>query len=533
MTITEKSIQLTSLQLDSWRQLRHFNLYRIVLAFTLNIIFYSPFMNSFLGKYQPGYFATTAFIFFLSSFIYLYLDFKKSLTLETQVILASSSDILLITLMMHYSGGLSSGLGMLLIINIVASGTFLKSRDSFVFAAMASIAVIVEHTIAQLANISPTSLYSAAGILGIVFFASNMLAAILARRARESEALANQRTADLLNLENLNETIIHNMRTGVIVVTTNDEIIMANDSAETLLGETKIEYGMDINIVSPNLATRFHEWLEQPNTHQQPVPQPQGLPDIQPGFRKLGTSTENIGNTLIFLEDATQLNQRFQQIKLASLGRLTASIAHEIRNPLSAINHAAQLLSESELSSADEKLTQIITTQVQRLDKTIKNVLQLSRQEENIPDKINLIEWLPDFKKEFCARHKLEPGQLTVYSSESVYILFGRTHLQQVIDNLCNNALMHSNKTESEVQIKLIASHNEETGQPYLDIIDNGPGIDYELAQQIFDPFFTTNTKGTGLGLYISKEIIESNRAKIRYIDKMTEGSCFRIYFIA
>ena len=533
MITTTKPSPLSSLNQEIWRQLRHFNLYRLLLAVALLVVFYNAYLGGFLGQHNHEAFLATALLFLLSSFIFLLLDHKRITKLETQVILGTSSDILLITLMVHYSGGLSSGLGMLLIINIVASGTFLRSRDSFLFAAMASIAVITEHTIAHLSNISPTSLYSAAGILGIVFFASNMLATILAKRTRESEDLVRQRTADLISLENLNENIIQNMRTGILVLNANGEVLMANHSAENLLGQSTIKYNQKLDDIFPALATRFYEWQEQPQIYHKPIPQQHGLPDIQPGFRKLDKSPSNTSETLIFLEDATQLNQRFQQMKLASLGRLTASIAHEIRNPLSAINHAAQLLNESELDQSDRKLTQIINTQVQRLDKTIENVLQLSKQEENTQDRINLGEWLKKFKDEFCLTRKLNSEQLEIDSADDVYILFDSSHLYQVIENLCNNAIVHNDKPETEVQIRLISGSGQENNQPYLDIIDNGPGINQELAQQIFDPFFTTHTKGTGLGLYISKEIIESNRAKIQYIEENPEGSCFRIYFIS
>ena len=533
MTATTKPSHLSSLSQEIWRPLRHFNLYRLLLAAALLVVYYNAYLNGFLGQQNPQAFLATALLFLLSSFIFLIFDHKRITKLETQVILATSSDILLITLMVYYSGGLSSGLGMLLIINIVASGTFLKSRDSFLFAAMASIAVLTEHTIAHLNNISPASLYSVAGILGIVFFASNMLATILAKRARESEELVRQRTADLISLENLNENIIQNMRTGILVLNANAEVLMANHSAENLLGQSAIKYNQKLDDIFPALAERFYEWQEQPQIYHKPIPQQHGLPDIQPGFRKLDNSSSDTRETLIFLEDATQLNQRFQQMKLASLGKLTASIAHEIRNPLSAINHAAQLLNESELNQGDHKLTQIINTQVKRLDKTIENVLQLSKQEKNIPDRINLGEWLENFRIEFCSVHKLTSEQLTIDTLEDVNILFGSTHLYQVIENLCDNAILHSNKPESEIRIQLISGYSQEDNQPYLDIIDNGPGINRELGQQIFDPFFTTNTKGTGLGLYISKEIIESNRGKIQYLEENHEGSCFRIYFIS
>lgn len=268
--------------------------------------------------------------------------------------------------------------------------------------------------------------------------------------------------------------------------------------------------------------------------HHQAIRQPHGLPDIQPGFRKLKRTGHRTGDTLIFLEDATQLNQRFQQIKLASLGRLTASIAHEIRNPLSAINHAAQLLNESKLDEADNKLTNIITTQVKRLDKVIQNVLQLSRQEQSSQETFSLYNWLNNFKQEFCSSHELNNNQLEIdIIPEDIQILFDSSHLYQVVSNLAANAIYHNDKPDEQIKIQIICGFDEEQHQPYMDIIDNGPGINPELAQQIFDPFFTTSSKGNGLGLYISKEILESNRAKIRYIQSEAGGSCFRIQFLS
>ena len=368
----------------------------------------------------------------------------------------------------------------------------------------------------------------------MVFFASSILASNLKNRLLESEAIANQKTADLINLEKLNEHIIQNMRTGILVIDHDGHIRMANSSAESLLGNISLKKHPLLENIFPALDKRFLEWQEQPQMYHKAIRQKHGLPDVQPGFQQMDSTSIHTGDTIIFLEDATQLNQRFQQIKLASLGRLTASIAHEIRNPLSAINHAAQLLNESELNEADNKLTKIITTQVQRLDNIVNNVLQLSRQEASSPEAIDLKEWLANFKDEFCGSLNIKSSQLDIkIDTDSTLVLFDSNHLYQVVDNLSSNAITHSDKDKALVHIDLVSGYDSVLNQPYLDIMDNGPGIDQELVQQIFDPFFTTSPKGTGLGLYISKEIIEINRAKIRYIEKNESGSCFRIYFLS
>ena len=488
----------------------------------------------FLGSQSPKAFLDTAHIFLISSLLFMFISLKTRLSFETQIIISNASDILLITLLSHFSGGLSSSLSILLIINVTATGTFLRDRQPYLFAALATLALFSEQTSSMLAGVTSETAYIQAALLGLVFFGISFLASILSERMRASEQLAIDREADILNLERLNEDIIHNMRTGIIVVDDRGHIRMANSSAESLLGNPSLQNNPLLSTIQPHLYTRFIEWQEQPHMHHKAIPQEHGLPDIQPGFRKLQASEKGHANTLIFLEDATQLNQRFQQIKLASLGRLTASIAHEIRNPLSAINHAAQLLEEAELNNADKKLSSIITAQVKRLDKVLENVLQLSRQHKNNAETIELKQWLHHFCEEFILSSHLKPSQLTLEIKEAeIHVLFDSSHLNQVMTNLCNNAIIHNHHDLSEVTIKIICEHNPQLDQPTIEIFDNGPGISRYTIEQIFDPFFTTSSKGTGLGLYITKEIIESNRAKIHYIQDEKNGSCFKIQLLS
>lgn len=514
----------------TWRPLHQLNFYRLVLAIGLLAAFYKSEWMGFLGNQDTETFLATALTLLVSSLIFIFMGFKSKPSFETQVIISNASDIVLITMLSHYSGGISSSLGVLLIINVTATGTFLRNRDSFLFASMAAIAVLSEQTYNVGLGVSHVSEFSRAGLLGLVFFGTSFLASILAERARESEKLAVEREADIRSLEILNEDIIQNMRTGIIVVDYNGHIRMANSSAEALLGNIPLQDSPLLENVLPALDVRLMDWLDQPNMYHKAIPQAHGLPDIQPGFRKL----QRTGDTLIFLEDATQLNQRFQQIKLASLGRLTASIAHEIRNPLSAINHAAQLLQESELDDADTKLTGIITAQVQRLDKVVENVLELSRSKKGNTDIIELNSWLNHFCEEFLQSNNLQAEQLSLQTSiENIAILFDSSHLNQVMCNLCTNAINHSELAFEKVHITICCGFDIDHDQPFLDVIDNGKGIAKKTVPLIFDPFYTTAPQGTGLGLYITKEIIESNRGRIRYIKNEHGGSCFRVHFLA
>jgi len=525
--LTQQSDYLT------WRPLRQLNLYRLILALGLLVSFYKSEWLGFLGSQNPTGFVITAFIMLLLSIVYIYKGLSSSPSFETQVLITNATDILLISLLSHYSGGLSSSLSILLIINVTSTGTFLHDRYPFLFAALASIAVLGEQTVSLIEGISYATEYSRAGLLGLVFFGTSFLASTLSTRARVSEQLASEREADIISLEILNEDIIQNMRTGIIVVDDDGHIRMANSSAEALLGNISLQNNPLLKNILPELDSRFLQWQAQPNMHHKAIRQEYGLPDIQPGFRKLQRIGHGTGDSLIFLEDATQLNQRFQQIKLASLGRLTASIAHEIRNPLSAINHAAQLLNEADLNETDKKLSDIITTQVQRLDEVIENVLQLSRQQQSSSDSIELNQWLNSFYNEFLQANNLNHEQLQVeLLLKNVQVLFDSSHLTQVMCNLCTNAIAHNDTPFEEIKIRIRCGHDKEFDQPFIEVIDNGSGIDEKTVSQIFDPFFTTSPKGTGLGLYITKEMIESNRGRIFYAESEIGEKCFRVLFI-
>lgn len=516
----------------TWRPLRQINQFRLLLALAVLVAFSKTPWLTFLGNENPVAFLATSIILLISSVLFLFLSIQGKPSLETQVIISNTSDILLITLLTHFSGGLSSSLSILLIINVTATGMFLKGKNTFVFAAIASLSVLGEQTFRFLDTTSQETEYTRAGLLGLVFFTTSFLASTLSSRVRRSEQLAIEREEDIISLEILNDDIIQNMRTGIIVVDNEGNIRTSNSSAESLLGNTSLHNKPPLERILPALDARFRKWKKQPNMNHKAIRQEHGLPEIQPGFRALHRTGKGTGDTLIFLEDATQLNQRFQQIKLASLGRLTASIAHEIRNPLSAINHAAQLLQESELDAADKKLTHIITTQVQRLDKVIKNVLQLSKQHKSSNETIELRHWLESFCNEFKQNNSLGDEQLKLETlNKDMIVLFDSSHLYQVMNNLCSNAINHNHRTHNEILIKISSGYDTQFDQPYIEISDNGPGIPKNTVEQIFDPFFTTSSKGTGLGLYITKEIIESNRGRIRYISRDT-GGCFKIHFL-
>lgn len=536
--ITSFSHSLLQSSPEAWYRLGLFNYFRISLA----LFFITIYLNGWLlelistGYAYPILFISTAFIYLAASLYFLISIIQRKPGLDIQVIIHTVIDITCIILLMHATGGVRTGLGMLLIISISMTSLFLHKHITIFFAAISALAIIGEQIYSQFTYPNYSPAFTQAGLLGILIFISVFLATYTTKRLKESEELAEQASQELETVVQMNEHIIKNMRTGIIVIKNNGRILMANNAALELMGNISINSETNLKDISPDLYRRFIDWNNHMIQNHKPIQQAQGLPDLQPGFSHIDRSN-NIneklqGRTLIFIEDATQITQRFQQVKLASLGRLTASIAHEIRNPLAAINHAGQLLEETSKDAADTKLTRIINTQVIRLNGIVENVLQLSRQQRGTPEAVNLYQWLLHFREEFIATNELLEQQLQIkIIPNDIAILFDVSQLHQVLWNLCSNAINHSDKQRRDIMIDINGKINADTQQPYIDISDNGPGINEKTQIHIFEPFFTTSAEGTGLGLYITKEVIESNRAKIRYKSPDTGGTCFRIYF--
>jgi two-component system sensor histidine kinase PilS (NtrC family) len=233
----------------------------------------------------------------------------------------------------------------------------------------------------------------------------------------------------------------------------------------------------------------------------------------------------------MFLEDAGLLSQKVQQTKLAALGRLSASIAHEIRNPVGALSHASQLLEESpRLSADDRRLIDIIRTNSGRVNEIIENVLQLSRRETSRPELIYLAGWTRDFAAEFSSTLELHEGQVSVTTSEDVEVRVDPSQLRQIVWNLCENAIKYGS-SNGGIAVEIAFGRLPGNRRPYLEVSDCGAGIAEELREQMFEPFATGRSGGTGLGLFISRELCECNRAALVYEARRGGGSVFRIVF--
>jgi two-component system sensor histidine kinase PilS (NtrC family) len=230
---------------------------------------------------------------------------------------------------------------------------------------------------------------------------------------------------------------------------------------------------------------------------------------------------------MIILEDIGLYNQRLQQSKLASLGRLTASIAHEIRNPLGAISHAGQLLSESlHLPIQDIRLTEIIQANAIRVSQIIDDILRLSKRADSRREKIDLNPWLTHYLNNFMLEYGITADTFMLSQTDEPLCAFmDPGHLRQIMDNLCQNALKYGNPELGQIILQTFSLKQA----PCIEVIDNGSGISREHIIHLFEPFFTTSSSGTGLGLYISRELAELNQAKLSYHLTEKKRSCFRL----
>lgn len=349
------------------------------------------------------------------------------------------------------------------------------------------------------------------------------------RRQEQTETLAEERAETVANLEELNALILQRMRTGILVVDSRQAILLANQAALGLLRQDDVQ-GASLGRHSPMLMHCMKQWRLNPSLRPPTLKVVPDGPTVQPSFISL--NREDDQHVLIFLEDISQIAQQAQQMKLAGLGRLTAGIAHEIRNPLGAISHAAQLLQESEeLDAPDRRLTQIIQDQSKRMNLVIENVLQLSRRRQAEPQQLDLKEWLQRFVDEYPGRLRNDSELHLQLGAGDIQTRMDPHQLNQVLSNLVQNGLRYSAQAHGRGQVWLSLARDPESDLPVLEVIDDGPGVPADKLNNLFEPFFTTESKGTGLGLYLSRELCESNQARIDYRNREEGGGCFRITF--
>jgi len=519
----------------SWRVLITLNVFRLLVAATLLGLFFTGGDPYIFGDQYPRLFATTATIYLLFAIVFSSALRQRWARASAQAVALILVDIVAVVVLIHTSGGIGSGLGGLLIVFVGAGSLVLPMQFPAILGAIATFAILGEHVFAQFTGTTEAANYPAAGLLSAIIFSMALAAQPLSRRIQESEALARQRGVDLKNLSELNEYIVQHLRESIVVVDSDNQIRLNNGSAARLLGVEQLDRSRPLSDASEPLSDYLRRWRTDQalSSHPEFTLITEGTnARITAHLAPLGKGGDRSGPILIFLEDASILNSRVQQSKLASLGRLSASIAHEIRNPVGAMSHAAQLLGEAHnLGDDDKRLTDIIQTHSSRVSHIIDNVLQLSRRESGKPERLALKPWVEEFGREFTRTLELQEGELSIEDiPDELEVRMDRSHLRQVLWNLCDNAVKYASETGG-ILVELHAGRLENQGRPYLEVQDHGLGVDAATAEQIFEPFFTARSGGTGLGLYISRELCELNRSTLLYLDRSGGGSIFRIVF--
>jgi len=509
-----------------WRPLLFLNFYRLTIAGLLLGIWLVMHERSSWANYDGQLFVLTAMGYLLFAGVAAvsarirWPRFNRQLTLEV------IGDIAFITTLMYASGGVKSGFGLLLVVAIAAASLVSQGRLALFYAAMATIAVLLEQTWQILTLSEHYEDYTHAVMLSLSFFATAWLAHSFSRRTEESEALASQRGIDLANLAEVNQRIIRDMPDGVLVVDHRLRLRQLNDQARTLLVmPDQAGENMPLDTGAPAVAGLLRLWMAgSPGNESQFTLTIAGR-ELQLQFAPVGAGREQ--GAVVFISDMSQVQSQAQQLKLAALGRLTANIAHEIRNPLSAIGHAAQLLQEDAgTDPTQRRLLDIVGSNVHRLDGMVQDVLQLNRRDRAKVESIATEAFLRDFRQQFC-QVEVIPEQAFVLDLpvDAPPLSFDSHHLHQVLWNLCRNAWRHGRKTAGSLQVAVSPNRN----RVQIDVRDDGAGASEESLPHLFEPFFTTESSGTGLGLYIARELCEANGARIEYAGSRT-GAVFRIY---
>jgi two-component system sensor histidine kinase PilS (NtrC family) len=516
----------------SRRVARLVGVFRLLVALVLLAVSLASQDAALIVERTPGLFRATAAAYAVLAAAFILHQRRHPIPGPYRMPLLLALDVGAIAVLMHTGGGITSGIGGLLVVFVGAAALTLPGRHAFLAAAVATLVVLGEQVLAVSAGLASGNDFIGAGVLGAVIFAIVAAAFPLARRLEESEALAHQRGVDLANLAQLNEYIIRNLRESIVVVDAADNIRLMNQPAAEQLGANARSAGQPVARLSPELARLLQGWRRGGDAQRQ-------LPSFvsADGSMQINTYIAPLegrmdGPVLIFLEDAGLLAEKVQQSKLAALGRLTASIAHEVRNPVGAMSHAGQLLEESPAIGEDERrLLSIIRTNSKRVSEIVDNILQLSRREASKPQLLSMRAWVTAFAAEFTSTMELYEGQVAAVPGEDVEVRMDPGHLHQIVWNLCENAVKYASEAAGGISVELSWGRMAGSRRPYLEVADRGPGIPEALQDRVFEPFATGPSGGTGLGLFISRELCECNRAALIHEPRKGGGSVFRIVF--
>ena len=509
---------------DLWRSLRYFNLYRLILACFFVILAGVHGAAQLLGTRDEKLFFIGSIFYVGAILISLFLFKLRWPGFTWQLAVQVGSDIVSLSILSYASGGIQNNIGLLLLISLAAAGLISRGRITLFFAALATIATLLEHSFAVLHDDAPVAQYIQVSFLCIAYFAVAWLAHTLAKYAVDSQQLAQRRGRDLVSMSEANRLVMRDMQDGVLVVDEQDVIVQMNPSASSLLRHNALS-GSLLAESFPLLYGQYVMWKMTGAASRNTLQLDAG---VQARLRFVAVEGNTAHGAVVFLEDMQRIQAEAQQIKLAALGRLTVNIAHEVRNPLSAISYATELLQEEQADAKRQRLLQIILDNTQRINLIVQDVMQLNRRDRAQMEVFDLALSLRSFVDEFIQSEHLETGVMLLKELPAARIQFDRGHFFQVLWNLCRNGLRHGSKVSGSLEL----TTGVEKNRVVLAVQDDGQGVAEQHQARLFEPFFTTDSEGTGLGLYIAKELCAANGALLEYHNQPGKaGACFRITF--
>jgi two-component system sensor histidine kinase PilS (NtrC family) len=501
-----------------WRSLRYFSLYRLVAASVFLVAFLMTGGTANLASQNPALFLWADSGYLVVAFGFLLIQERYERGFNLQLSIQVVCDVLFLTILMYASGGAKSGFAIMLVVVVAGAALVGQGRLTLFFAALATLAVLLEQAMRLLAFNAAADDFVQTGLISMGFFATAVIARVLAKKVVANENLARQRGIELADQVRINRQVIQDMDDGVLVVDVDGIVRLLNPQAESLLSISR-SLGSPLADYWPDLAARL-------DLHQATGE----ITDVQksPNGRSLLyrlLPSEKGGNTLIFIQDLARIQLQAQQLKLAALGRLTANIAHEIRNPLAAIMSAGELLADEQRADTRARLVRIIIDNGKRLNLLVGEVLELGRRDRVQQESINLPAFLSQFVEEYSLQDASAASRIRLTVPGGVVACFDRAHLYRIVENLVTNALRYASGTPGAVQVNVVSGL---PGRVEMHVVDDGPGIDDADLIKVFEPFFTTRSGGTGLGLYIARELSEANGAQLDLVSG-PGGAHFRI----
>ena len=520
---------------DPWSPLRLYCIYRLILAGILLTFSIKDISSVEIGNSQSHIFSISVNVYLGLTLLSVFLSLYRKPSSTKQLYINSFIDIVFLLSVVYTSNGLSSGLGILILLPVILPNVLNPGQISLLLSATTVLALMGLQGFMQTQIKDGSFEVFHTGVLSLFIMVISWVAGSWFERASITAEIAKRRGIDLKNLSQLNQSILDQLQTGIIVLDHNAAIQHLNPTAWDMLGQPDDWRSHQLKDYAPELSNHLEFWKANvaPKVASYDL---RHWKSTEFTLRLSQLGIRNQGVVLMYIEDTRIQREKQQDVKMASLGQLTANIAHEIRNPLGAISHAAQLLSESpDLDKADERMIQIIQANSKRMNGTIESVLNLSRKSNPKRENIRLKLWLNEFINDFVMQSSVTKKQIGLFlDMPDASIQFDPTHLHQVMWNLCRNAEKYARENVSELTIDIQGTHPSYTRDIVLSVIDNGKGVPDKNIERLFEPFFTTSSQGegTGLGLFMARELCLSNSASLEYIKLPAGGSCFRLIFL-